>query len=85
VTQTAKPGSPLTTSFAYDPLYNKTTSVTGPHGLVTTMRYDALTGNPARVVADAGGAGAFWVLIWKESKNGLGDRNAASDLLEIRC
>ena len=67
VTQTAKPGSPLsplTTSFAYDPLttrrlYNKTTSVTGPLGLVTTMRYDALTGNLAQVVADAGGAGHF--------------------------
>jgi YD repeat-containing protein len=62
VTQTAKPGSPLsplTTSVAYHPLYNRPTSVTDPLGLVTTLTYDALTGNLARAVADAGGAGHF--------------------------
>ena len=62
VTQTAKPGSPLSplaTGFACDPLCNTPTSVTDPHGLVTTMRYDALAGNLAQVVANAGGAGYF--------------------------
>jgi len=62
VTQTPKPGSPLssrTTSYTYDPLYNKPTSITDPLGLVTTIAYDFTTGNLVSVVTDAGGAGHF--------------------------
>jgi RHS repeat-associated protein len=62
ITRTANSGSPpptLTTTFAYDPIYNKPTSVTDPLTLVTTMAYDPATGNLLQVVADAGGAGHF--------------------------
>jgi len=57
ITRTAKPGSPLsalTTSFTYDSLYNKPTSITDPLGLVTTMSYEPGTGNLVSIVADAG-------------------------------
>ena len=43
VTQTPKPGSPLShlaTGYAYDPVYNKPTRITDPLGLVATMQYD---------------------------------------------
>jgi YD repeat-containing protein len=59
VTQTPKPGSPLAslvTSYAYDPVYNKPTTITDPRGLITTMSYDGATGNLLSVVADAGSA-----------------------------
>ncbi len=62
VTQNPKPGaplSPLVTHYAYDPIYNKPTSITDPLGLVTVMSYEAATGNLASVVADAGGSGQF--------------------------
>jgi hypothetical protein len=42
VTRTPKPGSslsPLTTTYTYDPIYNKPTSVTDPLGLVATRFY----------------------------------------------
>jgi YD repeat-containing protein len=45
VTHTPKPSSPLlplTTTYAYDPLWNKPTSVTDPLGLVTTLSWDQL-------------------------------------------
>jgi YD repeat-containing protein len=58
VTRTPKPGSPLsslTTSYAYDPVYNRPTSITDPLGLVTTMAYATATGNLLSSIADAGG------------------------------
>ena len=51
--------SPLTTTFAYDPYYNKPTRLTDPLGLVTAVTYDPATGNLLSSVADAGGAGHF--------------------------
>ncbi|MFO1114037.1 MAG: RHS repeat-associated core domain-containing protein, partial [Beijerinckiaceae bacterium] len=57
-----KPGSPLpprTASFTYDPFFNKTTSITDPLGLVTTMAYDSATGNLLSIVADSGSAPHF--------------------------
>ena len=57
VTRTAKPGSslsPLTTSYTYDPTWNKVTSVTDPLGLVTKSTYDPATGNLLSTIADAG-------------------------------
>jgi YD repeat-containing protein len=62
VTKTAKPGSslaPLTTTYTYDPIFNKPTGITDPLGLVTNMSYDATTGNLVSMVSDAGGAGHF--------------------------
>jgi RHS repeat-associated protein len=57
IVRTAKPGSslsPLTTSFTYDPIYNKPTMITDPLGLVTTATYDPVTSNLLTVVGDAG-------------------------------
>jgi RHS repeat-associated protein len=62
LTRTPKPGSPLsplTTTYTYDPIYNKPTGVTDPLGLVATMVYDPYTGNLVQAVADAGGTGHF--------------------------
>ena len=62
ITRTAKPGSPLSplvTSFAYDPLWNKPTQVTDPLGLITLMTYDPVTSNLLSTVADAGMAPHF--------------------------
>lgn len=62
VTQTPKPGAPLShlaTGYAYDPVYNKPTRITDPLGLVATMQYDPATGNLLSTVADAGGTGHF--------------------------
>ena len=62
ITRTAKPGSPLsplTTSFSYDPVYNKPTQVTDPLGLVSTLSYDGSTGNLLSTVADAGASPHF--------------------------
>jgi RHS repeat-associated protein len=62
ITRTAKPGSPLsplTTSFAYHPIYNKPIQVTDPLGLILTMSYDGSTGNPLSSVADAGASPHF--------------------------
>ncbi len=56
VTRTPKPGSGLTallTTTTWDPTYNKPLTVTDPRGLVTTMTYDAATGNLRSVVADS--------------------------------
>ncbi|MFO1079346.1 MAG: RHS repeat-associated core domain-containing protein [Reyranellaceae bacterium] len=58
VTRTAKSGSPLAptaTTYAYDPVFNKPTSVTDALGRVTAVVYDPATGNPASVTADANG------------------------------
>jgi len=62
VTKTAKPGSslaPLTTTYGYDPFWNKPISVTDPLGLVTRMGYNPATGNLVSMVSDAGGTGHF--------------------------
>jgi YD repeat-containing protein len=60
VTQTQKPGFPpptsLTTTYAYDPVYNRPTSITDPLGLVTTALCDRATGNLASTIADTGSA-----------------------------
>lgn len=56
VTQTPKPGSPLSplvTTTTYDPTFNKPLTVTDPRGLVTTMAYDPFTGNLKSTVADS--------------------------------
>ncbi len=61
-TRTPKPGSPLaplSTGLAYDPVFNRPTRLTDPLGLVTTLSYDAATGNLLSAVADSGGAGHF--------------------------
>jgi YD repeat-containing protein len=64
VTRNPKPGSllgPSTTTYAYEPLFNKPVRITGPPtpatspptGMVTTVSYDA-GGNPATVTVDVG-------------------------------
>jgi len=61
IVQTPKSGSPLsplTTTFAYDPLYNKPTVVTDPKSLVTVNAYDPATGNLITSIADANGFAA---------------------------
>lgn len=62
VTQTAKPGSPLpplVTSYSYDAIFNKPTSIIDPRGLVTAMTYDPFTGNLLSILRDAGTAPHF--------------------------
>jgi RHS repeat-associated protein len=59
VTRTPKPGSPLsalTTTYSYDPTYNKPIVITDPLGLAITMTYDPGTGNVLSTVADSGSA-----------------------------
>ena len=61
ITKTAKPGSslaPLTTTYTYDPVWNKPTSIIDPLGLVTNLSYNRTTGNLVSVVSDVG-AGHF--------------------------
>lgn len=61
-TATPKSGSPLspsTTSYTYDPTFNKPVSVTDPLGLVTTITYAVPSGNPSSVVADSGASPHF--------------------------
>ncbi|MBW0005451.1 MAG: hypothetical protein JO216_18410 [Hyphomicrobiales bacterium] len=56
VTQTPKPGSPLSplsTRYTYDPIHNNPTSITDPLGLVTALAYDP-SGNLIRAIADQG-------------------------------
>jgi RHS repeat-associated protein len=62
VVQNPKPGSllsALTTTFTYDPVYNRPTSVTDPLGYVTTALYERATGNLLSTVADAGSGSHF--------------------------
>lgn len=62
VVRTAKlrsPLSPQTTSYTYDPIFNKPTGITDPLGLVTTMTYDPVTGNLLSTIADAGASPHF--------------------------
>lgn len=61
LTQTPKPGSPLaaqTTTYTYEPVYNKPTSSTDPLGLVASMSYDG-NGNLISSVADPGNSPHF--------------------------
>jgi RHS repeat-associated protein len=84
VTRTAKPGSslaPLTTTYTYDPIYNKPTRITDPLGLVTNMGYDPATGNLLNTVADAGGAGHFNATV-RFSYNNVGQALTALDPLQ---
>jgi RHS repeat-associated protein len=62
ITKTARPGSsltPLTTTYTYDPAYNKPASITDPLGLVTKFVYNQPTGNLVTATSDAGVAGHF--------------------------
>ena len=55
-TATPKAGSgltPLTTTYAYHPTFNKPTLITDPRGLKATNTYDATTGNLMSTVADS--------------------------------
>jgi RHS repeat-associated protein len=57
VTRNPKPGSPLaptSTSYLYDPVFNKPTRIIDALGRVTLVVYDSWTGNPASVTADVG-------------------------------
>jgi RHS repeat-associated protein len=59
VTSTPKPGSPLApqvTTYRYDPIFNKPTSITDPLGLVTSISYDGATGNLVTSISDFGGS-----------------------------
>ncbi|API57989.1 hypothetical protein BSL82_00620 [Tardibacter chloracetimidivorans] len=56
IVKTPKSGSPLTpltTSFAYDPVFNKPITITDPRGLVTQNVYHPATGNLISSIADA--------------------------------
>ena len=44
----------LVTRYTYDPVFSKPTSVTDPRGIVTTMSYNAVTGNLQSMTRDAG-------------------------------
>ncbi len=62
VTQTPKSGSQLsarTTSYRYDPVWNKPNQIMDPLGLVATTQYDPVTGLPRVQVQDAGGGTHF--------------------------
>jgi RHS repeat-associated protein len=82
VVRTQKPGStltPLTTTFAYDPLYNKPIQTTDPLGLVSTFSYDPATGNLLQSIADVG-AGHFNAAS-RFTYNGVGQLLTATDPL----
>jgi RHS repeat-associated protein len=83
VTRTGKPGSSLalTTTYTYDPIFNKPTSITDPLGLVTNMAYDPVTGNLLSTIADAGGAGHFNAAV-RLSYNNAGQVVTAIDPLQ---
>lgn len=84
MTETAKPGSPLsplTTTYTYDPTYNKPTTIIDPLGLVTTMSYDAFTCNLLSRVADAG-PGHFNATS-RYTYNGYGQVLTATDPLGV--
>ena len=72
--------SALTTSYSYNPLYNKPTSVTDPRGLVTAMQYDPATGNLLSTEVDFGGSGHFNATS-RFTYNGYGQVLTASDPL----
>ena len=87
VTRTPKPGSPLaatTTTYAYDPAYNKPSRVTGPPttanpaGLVGTIAYDP-SGNPQTVIADFGATPPHLNATTRYAYNGLGQVASVTD------
>lgn len=51
--------SPQVTSYTYDPVFNKATSITDPLGLVTAMNYAPPTGNLVSSTSDVGGSPHF--------------------------
>ncbi|WP_170303831.1 RHS repeat-associated core domain-containing protein [Reyranella soli] len=62
VTRNPKPGSPLsatTTSYVYEPTFNKPTRVTDALGRVALAEYDPWTGNAVSATADVGTAPHF--------------------------
>jgi RHS repeat-associated protein len=82
VTRNPKPGSPLsptTTTFTYEPTFNKPTSVTDPLGRVTAMTYDAGTGNLLSSVVDSTGLKATT----RFSYNGVGLPLTTTDPLGV--
>jgi RHS repeat-associated protein len=86
IKKTAKPGSsltPLTTTYTYDPIYNKPTGITDPLGLVTKFIYNQTTGNLTSVVSDAGGTGHFNAT-YSFSYNIVGQVLTAFDPLQTR-
>lgn len=83
IVQTPKPGSPLsplTTTLAYDALYNKPTMVTDPRGLVTQNAYDRETGNLLSTIADMG-TGAHFNAVTSFTYSNIGQPLAATDAL----
>ena len=57
ITRTPKPGSPLspsTTTYVYEPKFNKPTRIIDALGRTTTILYDSWTGDPVTTTADAG-------------------------------
>ncbi|CAN7548504.1 RHS repeat-associated core domain-containing protein [Bradyrhizobium sp. LjRoot220] len=83
VTRNPKPGPPLaslTTTYSYDPIYNKPASVTDPRGLVSTMSYDGATGNLTTSISDVGGSPHFNART-SFTYNGVGQVLTATDPL----
>ena len=82
IVQTPKPssGSPtLTTTIAYDAIYNRPIQLVDPRGLVSLMTYDPATGNLVHSVSDAG-AGHFSA-VRAYTYNGYGQVLTATDPL----
>ena len=80
ITRTAKPGSslsPTTTSFTYDPNWNKPASITDALGLVSSFLYDN-QGNLLQATADVG-SGAHFNATRKFSYDGFGQVQTATD------
>lgn len=80
-TRNPKPGSPLsptTTSYLYNPTFNKPIRVTDALGRISLMEYDPLTGNVLSTIADAGSAPHFNVQT-KSTYNAIGLPTSTTD------
>ena len=71
-----------TTSYTYDPVYNKPTSVADPLGLVTTLSYDPATGNLLTTTTDVGTSPHFNATT-RLTYNGIGQVVATTDPLGV--
>ena len=80
--KSGSPLSPVTTTFTYDPIYNKPTSITDPLGLVSTLNYDPATGNLLTSVADAGSTPHFQATT-NFTYNGVGQVLTVTDPLGV--